>query len=343
MVRERREREGERGWETAGSFDRASRRKPSLLSPGHARVYCATDVLYRYLRRLGHDVAYVRNFTDVDDKIIARAAESGVTPSALAERFAAEFTADMEALGCLPPTAEPRATAHVGDMVSMIERIISHGHAYAAPSGDVWFDVASLPGYGRLSRRTQDDNRPGARVEADPAKRSPADFALWKAAKPGEPSWPSPWGAGRPGWHIECSAMARALLGPVVDIHAGGADLVHPHHDNEIAQSQAAACDCDRPHMPGGVDFVRYWCHFGFVNVDAEKMSKSLGNFFTVRAAVDRYGARPLRLFLLGTHYRAPLNFTHAGLAAAAARLVSVVVAERFATRQGELDWRFSL
>ena len=289
--------------------------------PGHARVYCATDVLYRYLRRLNYAVTYVRNFTDVDDKIIKRAAEAGIEPSALAERFAAEFTADMDALGCLRPTAEPRATAHVGDMVAMIERIVAAGHGYAADDGTVWFDVASLPGYGRLSRRSLEDGRAGARVEADPGKRAPGDFALWKAAKPNEPSWPSPWGLGRPGWHIECSAMARALLGPVVDIHAGGADLVHPHHDNEIAQSQAAACTCDRESMPGGIDFVRYWCHFGFVNVEAEKMSKSLGNFFTVRDAVGRYGAPALRLFLLRMHYRSPLNFTHTGLAAAAARL----------------------
>ena len=288
---------------------------------GHARVYCATDVIYRYLRRLGYTVTYVRNFTDVDDKIIKRAAEAGIDPSTLAERFAAEFTADMDALGCLRPSAEPRATAHVGDMVQMIERIVAAGHGYAADDGTVWFDVASLPGYGRLSRRSLEDGRAGARVEADPGKRAPGDFALWKAAKPNEPSWPSPWGLGRPGWHIECSAMARALLGPVVDIHAGGADLVHPHHDNEIAQSQAAACACDREAMPGGTDFVRYWCHFGFVNVEAEKMSKSLGNFFTVRDAVGRYGAPALRLFLLGTHYRSPLNFTHSGLAAAAARL----------------------
>ena len=300
---------------------------PVLSSPaGHARVYCSADVLLRYLRRAGHAVTYVRNFTDVDDKIIARAAEQGVDPAALAARFAAEFSADMASLACLPPTHEPRATAHVPDMVAMIERIVAAGHGYAAPSGDVLFAVDTLPGYGRLSRRSLDDNRAGERVAVSGDKRGAFDFVLWKSAKPGEPSWPSPWGPGRPGWHIECSAMARALLGPVVDIHAGGADLIHPHHDNEIAQSQAAACGCaaDKAAMPGGVDFVRYWCHYGFVNVDAEKMSKSLGNFFTVRDAVARYGGAPLRLFLLSTHYRSPLNFMHGGVEAAAARLYYV-------------------
>ncbi|EFN53199.1 hypothetical protein CHLNCDRAFT_137034 [Chlorella variabilis] len=303
---------------------------------GHARAYVAFDVIYRLLRHLGYAVTYVRNFTDVDDKIIARAAAAGEEPLALARRFIAEFHADMELLGCLPPDLEPRATEYIPHMVAMIQRIIDHGHAYAV-GGDVFFDVASLPGYGRLSGRSQEDNRAGERVAVDERKRGAADFALWKAAKPGEPTWESPWGPGRPGWHIECSAMIREVLGEVIDIHGGGRDLVFPHHENELAQSRAAsgACSCGHDHGAatasasasngsggGGQDeFVRYWLHNGFVNVDSEKMSKSLGNFFTIREVVAQYHPRALRWFLVGTQYRQPINYTQRALEEASDRV----------------------
>ncbi|GBF96304.1 cysteinyl-tRNA synthetase [Raphidocelis subcapitata] len=284
---------------------------------GHARVYVAFDVLYRVLTQLlRYEVEYVRNFTDVDDKIIKRANEAGEDPLALSARFIEEFHTDMDALGCLPPTLEPKATDHIPQMVSTIEAIIANGHAYAVEGGDVLFD---------------DDNRAGERVAVDPRKRSPADFALWKAAKPGEPSWPSPWGAGRPGWHIECSAMIRHAMGSVIDIHGGGRDLVFPHHENELAQSQnelaqsqAAAGCCDRPHLHSGTDFVRHWMHNGFVNVDSEKMSKSLGNFFTIRDVLGAYHPLALRWFLVATHYRAPVNYTRRALDEASDRVYYV-------------------
>ena len=231
----------------------------------------------------------------------------------------------MASLRCLPPTLEPRATGHVGDIVALIERIIANGHAYSLPGGDVYFEVATLPGYGRLSGREVEDNRAGERVAVDGRKRAPPDFALWKSAKPGELSWPSPWGAGRPGWHLECSAMIEALLGPMIDIHGGGADLTFPHHENELAQS-AAACGCGAAHahalsaaqLPS---FARWWVHNGFVNVDSEKMSKSLGNFFTIRDVTARYAPSALRLMLLGTHYRAAINYTQRSLEESSDRL----------------------
>jgi cysteinyl-tRNA synthetase len=300
-----------------------------LSHVGHARVYVAVDTLVRTLAASGLAVTYVRNFTDVDDKIIARAAAEAVEggaapdPAGLAQRMITEFHADMAALGCLPPSAEPRATAYVPSMVAMIERILGAGHAYVTEGGDVMFDVPSLPGYGRLSGRdAATDNRAGERVAVDASKRSPFDFVLWKAAKPGEPTWPSPWGDGRPGWHIECSAMARDLLGPVIDIHAGGRDLIHPHHDNEVAQCQAAACECDRAAMPGGVDFVRWWVHAGFVTAaGGDKMSKSLGNFFTIRDASAAYAPAAIRLFLVSTQYRSPIAYSADALEAASGRL----------------------
>ncbi|KIY97033.1 cysteinyl-tRNA synthetase [Monoraphidium neglectum] len=288
---------------------------------GHARVYVAFDVLYRMLSQLlRYDVQYVRNFTDVDDKIINRANEAGEDPLALSARFIDEFHTDMRLLGCLSPTDEPKATEYIPQMVETIQRIIDNGHAYAVEGGDVFFDVASLPGYGRLSGRQQEDNRAGERVAVDGRKRSPADFALWKSVKPGEPSWESPWGAGRPGWHIECSAMIRSVLGPVIDVHGGGRDLVFPHHENELAQSQAAAGCCDKPHLHEGTDFVRLWMHNGFVNVDSEKMSKSLGNFFTIREVLKSYHPLALRWFLVATHYRAPVNYTQRALEEASDR-----------------------
>ncbi|KAG2424153.1 hypothetical protein HXX76_014686 [Chlamydomonas incerta] len=321
---------------------------------GHARVYVAFDVLYRFMSAAcGYKVTYVRNFTDIDDKIIARAQQSGVETSELTERFIHEFNKDMAALNVLPPALEPRATAFVPQMIATISDIIANGHAYVVEGGDVFFDVASLPGYGRLSGRQQEDNRAGERVAVDGRKRSPADFALWKAAKPGEPAWPSPWGPGRPGWHIECSSMIRELMGPVIDIHGGGRDLVFPHHENELAQSQAA-CGCGahahghehghgqqeggastsggdgsqpQPQLHNGTDFVRYWLHNGFVNVDSEKMSKSLGNFFTIRDVLARYHPLALRWFLVSSQYRAPLNYSDKGLEEASGRLYYVAQA----------------
>ncbi|KAK9908941.1 hypothetical protein WJX75_005015 [Coccomyxa subellipsoidea] len=290
---------------------------------GHARVYCAFDVLFRYLRHLGYEVDYVRNFTDIDDKIIKRASETGENPLELSQRFIREFHTDMDALNCLAPTREPKATEFISQMVDMIGSIIKAGHGYEA-DGSVWFSVESIPGYGRLSGRSLGDNRAGERVAVNTMKRNPADFVLWKAAKLGEPTWNSPWGPGRPGWHIECSAMIRELMGPIIDIHGGGRDLIHPHHDNELVQSQAAACDCDTEHMPDQQDFVRWWMHLGFVNVDSEKMSKSLGNFFTIRDVLQMYHPLALRWFLINTQYRQPVNYTERSLQEASDRLYYV-------------------
>src|SRR5882757_1523239 len=240
---------------------------------GHARMFIAFDVVQRWLRASGYRVTYVRNITDIDDKIIRRAAENGEPIDALTARFIRAMDEDAAALGVARPDHEPRATQHVPHIVALIEKLITRGHAYAAPNGDVMYSVTSFDGYGRLSGKRLEDLRAGARVEVDEAKRDPLDFVLWKQSKPGEPSWPSPWGAGRPGWHIECSAMSMALLGEHFDIHGGGMDLKFPHHENEIAQSCGAT----------GQVFANYWLHNGFVNVDSEKMSKSLGNFFTLR------------------------------------------------------------
>ncbi|RLB58243.1 MAG: cysteine--tRNA ligase [Deltaproteobacteria bacterium] len=265
---------------------------------GHARAYVTADVIYRYLQHLGYRVTYVRNFTDVDDKIIKRAAELGTTPEKLAERYIREFSTDMQALGLQRVDVEPRVTQHINEIIELVQLLIERGHAYQV-EGDVYFDVPSYPQYGKLSKRNLEQMKAGARVEVDPRKRSPLDFALWKAAKPGEPWWESPWGRGRPGWHIECSAMSAKYLGRPFDLHGGGKDLVFPHHENEIAQSEAAY----------GGEFVRTFFHNGFVNIDKEKMSKSLGNFFTIRQICQLYDAEALRYFLLTTHYRSPLNF----------------------------------
>jgi len=277
---------------------------------GHARAYVAFDVLYRHLLKRGYDVTYVRNFTDVDDKIIKRAAEAGVDPNELTKRFIAEFHTDVAALNCLPPTVEPKVTENIENIIKMIGTIIDNGHAYPL-DGDVYFNVPSLDGYGALSGRNLEDNRAGERVSVDTRKKNSADFALWKGAKEGEVQWDSPWGPGRPGWHIECSAMSADTLGPVIDIHGGGADLVFPHHENELAQSRAA---CSHSH-------VRYWMHNGFVTVDTEKMSKSLGNFFTIREVLDRYHPMALRWLLLCTHYRAPINYSKRVLEEASDRI----------------------
>ncbi|CAA2967762.1 cysteine--tRNA ligase 2, cytoplasmic [Olea europaea subsp. europaea] len=266
---------------------------------GHARAYVAFDVLYRYLKYIGYKVVYVRNFTDVDGKIIRRANELGEDPKALSARFCEEFLADMADIQCLVPTHQPRVTEHMDQIKEMIAQIISNGFAYVV-EGDVYFSVDDFPNYGRLSGRRLEDNRAGERVAVDERKRNPADFALWKAAKPRKPNWDSPWGPGRPGWHMECSAMSAHYLTHSFDIHGGGMDLIFPHHENEIAQSCAACAKSN----------VSYWIHNGFVTTSDEKMSKSLGNFFTIREVTKVYHPLALRHFLMGTHYRSPVNYT---------------------------------
>ncbi len=283
----------------------------NLCHIGHARAYVAFDVLLRALRGLGYQVNYVRNFTDVDDKIINSANEQGVEAQALADRYIVAFHEDMRALGCIDADIEPQVSTHMDEIISMVATLIERGHAYEA-NGDVYFAVRSFDGYGKLSRRDLDDLRAGARVEPGEAKRDPLDFALWKAKKPGEPFWASPWGDGRPGWHIECSAMSTTHLGCDFDIHGGGSDLIFPHHENEIAQTEGAT----------GENFVRHWMHNGFVNIDNEKMSKSLGNFFTIREVMERYSGEAIRYFLLTTHYRQPINFSDVPLGEAADRVL---------------------
>ncbi len=278
---------------------------------GNARPVVAFDVLYRLLKRRYPRVTYVRNITDIDDKIMTRAAENGETIDALTNRTAQAYQSDMGRLGALPPDVEPRATAYVGRMVALIERLINRGHAYAA-DGHVLFSVPSMPDYGRLSRKPRDELIAGARVEVAPYKKDPADFVLWKPSTEAQAGWPSPWGRGRPGWHIECSAMSAAHLGETFDIHAGGLDLIFPHHENEIAQSRSAF---------GHAIMAKYWMHNGFLNISGEKMSKSLGNFFTVHELLDQYPGEAIRLLLLSAHYRQPLDFTHEGLQAAKATL----------------------
>ena len=270
-----------------------------LCHLGHARVMVVFDVVYRYLRALGYEVEYVRNITDIDDKIINRANENGEDFADLTERFIQAMQEDAEDLGVLPPTHEPRATAYMSDILAMIEKLIERGYAYVADNGDVYYSVKKFDGYGKLSGKNIEDLQAGARVDIEEGKRDPLDFALWKRSKPDEPYWESPWGNGRPGWHIECSAMSTCCLGNHFDIHGGGADLQFPHHENEIAQSEAAT----------GEPFVNVWMHNGFVRINEEKMSKSLGNFFTVREILDRYEPEEVRYFILTSHYRSPLNY----------------------------------
>ena len=286
---------------------------------GHARVLVVFDMLTRWLRDSGLQVTYVRNITDIDDKIIRRAQENGEAFTALTQRFIDAMHEDGEALGVLPPDHEPRATEYVGSMLAMISRLIERGHAYAADNGDVYYAVRSFQTYGRLSGKSLDELNAGERVEIDPHKRDPLDFVLWKATKPGEPAWPSPWGPGRPGWHIECSAMGSDLLGAHFDIHGGGQDLQFPHHENEIAQSEGA----------NGCTFVNTWLHNGFVRIDNEKMSKSLGNFFTIREVLEKYDAEVVRFFILRAHYRSPLNYSDAHLDDAKAALTRLYTALR--------------
>jgi len=286
---------------------------------GHARVMVVFDVVLRWLRTKGYDVTYVRNITDIDDKIIRRAQENGEDFHALTDRFIQAMHEDLNALGILPPTQEPRATAAMADMIVMIQTLLVKGYAYIGASGDVYYDVSRFERYGQLANKKLDDLRAGARIEVEEAKDDPLDFVLWKAAKPGEPSWPSPWGNGRPGWHIECSAMSTHCLGEHFDIHGGGMDLKFPHHENEIAQSEAAS----------GQRYVNVWMHNGFVQVDNEKMSKSLGNFFTVREVLQSYPPEVVRFFILSSHYRGPLNYADENLDHAKASLTRLYTALR--------------
>ncbi len=288
---------------------------------GHARSALVFDVIRRHLAYRGYRVRFVKNFTDIDDKMIARAAVTGTGVAELAAQHIVAYRRDMAALGVQPPDVEPRATEHIPQMIALIERLLAVGVAYVV-DGEVNFEVRRFPGYGRLSHRHLDELRAGARVEVDERKRDPLDFALWKASKPGEPAWPSPWGLGRPGWHIECSAMSMEYLGPSFDLHGGGEDLVFPHHENEIAQSESAT----------GVPFVRGWIHNAFVNLAAEKMSKSRGNFLTVHDIVKRHEPDAIRLALIGKHHRNPLEFDEARLEEAARAL------ERFRSLFEEVD-----
>ncbi|WP_412852434.1 cysteine--tRNA ligase [Ectothiorhodospira shaposhnikovii] len=286
---------------------------------GHARVLVVFDVVYRYLKALGYEVTYVRNITDIDDKIIRRAAENGESIEALTDRFIQAMHEDADALGVARPSFEPRATAHIHDILHMIGTLLRRGFAYVGDNGDVYYSVSLFDGYGKLSGKRIEDLRAGERVAPDESKRDPLDFVLWKAAKPGEPAWDSPWGPGRPGWHIECSAMSTHYLGHHFDIHGGGQDLQFPHHENEIAQSEAASCE----------HYVNYWMHNGFVRVNEEKMSKSLGNFFTVRQVLAHYRPEEVRYFILGSHYRSPLNYSDEPLNNARAALNRLYTALR--------------
>ena len=277
---------------------------------GHARANIVFDIIYRYLQFADFEVTYVRNYTDVDDKIIKRANQRGIDSQALAEEFIRAFDEDMAALGLALPTHQPKATEHIPQIITIVQTLIAKGLAYES-AGDVYYAVEKFPGYLKLSGRNMEEMRAGARIAPGEQKRNPMDFALWKTAKPGEPAWESPWGPGRPGWHIECSAMSMEYLGASFDIHGGGKDLVFPHHENEIAQSEGAN---DKP-------FVKYWMHNGFVNVNQEKMSKSLGNFFTIRDILKTYDAEVVRFFILSAHYRSPIDFSDQNLEDAKAGL----------------------
>ncbi len=266
---------------------------------GNARPFIIFDTLRRYLTHKGFKVTFVQNFTDIDDKLIRRAEEEKTTVEEIADRYIEEYFKDADALGVLRADVHPRATRHVGEIIKIISKLVKNGYAYEA-EGDVYFDTQAYPGYGKLSGQNLEDREAGARIEVDDIKKSPMDFALWKAQKPGEPAWKSPWGMGRPGWHIECSAMSMKYLGETFDIHCGGVDLIFPHHENEIAQSEGAT----------GKPFAKYWMHNGHINVDNRKMSKSLGNFFTVREIAAEYDLEAVRMFMLSAQYRSPINFS---------------------------------
>jgi cysteinyl-tRNA synthetase len=296
---------------------------------GHARSIVVFDVIYRYLTSQGYEVTYVRNFTDIDDKIIQRANSLGLTTTALAERYITEFHSDMDALKNIRPSVEPKATDHIPQIINFIEVLFKNGYAYNV-DGDVFFAVESSVEYGKLSGRKLNDMEAGARIEIDYRKKNPFDFVLWKSSKPNEPAWNSPWGKGRPGWHIECSAMSADYLGESIDIHGGGQDLVFPHHENEIAQSEAAF----------GRVFVRYWVHNGFVNINQEKMSKSLGNFLMVKDILKAYHPEALRFFLLSNHYRSPIDFNEQAMRDASLGLDKLYsLLERIERLLGELPY----
>lgn len=285
---------------------------------GNARPFIVFDTLRRYLEFRGYKVLYVQNFTDIDDKMIQRAGREGISVAELGERFINAFYQDADALGIRRATVNPRATEHIGDIIALVEGLIAKGHAYATEGGDVYFDVRSYPAYGKLSGQNIDDLENGARVDSSEDKRDPLDFALWKAQKPNEPAWESPWGMGRPGWHIECSAMSMRYLGASFDIHAGGQDLVFPHHENEVAQSEACT----------GQPFARYWMHNGYINVDNAKMSKSVGNFFTVREILKDYAPEVVRFFMHSVHYRNPVNYCTENMEQAKAALARLQTAK---------------
>ena len=298
---------------------------------GNARPFITFDVLRRQLEREGYEDTFVQNFTDIDDKMIRRANEEGITVKELADRFIGEYYKDAKALGIRPATVHPKATEHIPEIISLITKLIENGHAYASASGDVYYRVSAFPGYGKLSGQNAEDRETGAseRLNVDTDKESPEDFALWKAQKPGEPAWDSPWGKGRPGWHIECSAMSMKYLGETFDIHCGGKDLLFPHHENEIAQSEGAT----------GKKYVNYWMHNGFINVDNQKMSKSLNNFFTVRDIAKEYDLEAVRLFMLSAHYRSPINFSRDQIDSANASLNRLYTARnslKFQLENGE-------
>jgi len=294
----------------------------NYIHVGNARPIIMFDVLRRYLEYRGYEVTFVQNFTDVDDKIINKANEEGIDSSAVAEKYIAEYWKDVTALGVRPATFHPKATENIGQIIKLVKTLIEKGYAYEV-NGDVYYRTLKFKDYGKLSHQPIEDLQSGARIDVNDIKENPLDFALWKAAKPGEPSWNSPWGKGRPGWHIECSAMSNRYLGKTMDIHCGGSDLIFPHHENEIAQSEAA----------NDAKFVNYWVHNGFINVDNRKMSKSLGNFFTVREAAEHYGYDCIRMFMLMSHYRSPLNYSGEILMQAKSAL------ERLSTAKDNLDF----
>ena len=295
---------------------------------GHARSMISFDMVYRYLTSRGFKVTYVRNITDIDDKIIKRASQNQEPFQAVTERFILAQNEDAAALEILPPSYEPKATEHVADIIELIQRLIAKGIAYIGGNGDVYYAVNKFPAYGKLSQQEVDKLRSGVRIEVSEAKADPLDFVLWKLAKPNEPSWSSPWGEGRPGWHIECSAMAMRLLGENFDIHGGGGDLIFPHHENEVAQSEAVT----------GCTFANVWMHAGLVQVNKEKMSKSLGNFFTIRDALQTYPAETIRYFMLSSHYRSPINYSAETLQQAQAALNGLYIALRGFTRTSQVD-----
>ena len=300
----------------------------NYIHVGNARPIIMFDVLRRYLEYRGYDVTFVQNFTDVDDKIIKRANEEGISPEDVAKKYIDEYFTDARGLGVRPATVHPKATENIPQIIDLVSTLIDKGYAYAAANGDVYYRTLNFKDYGKLSHQPLEDLQAGARIDVNDVKENPMDFALWKAAKPGEPYWDSPWGKGRPGWHIECSAMSNRYLGKTIDIHCGGADLAFPHHENEIAQSEAA----------NGCKFVDYWMHNGFISIDNRKMSKSLGNFFTVREAAEAYGYGTIRMFMLMSHYRSPLNYSGEILLQAKAALERLTTAREnlvFLTENG--------